>query len=397
MRIAGIVAEYNPFHNGHAWQIAETRRAGCTHIAAVMSGNFTQRGEPACMPWDVRVRAALACGADLVLELPLPWAVSPAESFARAAVGLLDAAGCIDVLSFGSESGDVAALRSRAMAIDSLPREQLLAELETGASFPRARAQALAKAGLGGAPLWTPNDTLGIEYLRALLRLRSPIEPMAVPRESSLHDAIKPSGDFASASYLRGLLAGTSPESALPYMPPGAAGICRRALSEGDAPFCTAAFESQMISYLRRLTQDDFARVPDIAEGLENRIFEAVRTAACFRDVLTAVKTKRYTLARLRRILLNACLGVDAEPQQASPPYLRVLGFNGRGAEILARMKRSARLPVVSRWADIARLGNEAQRVFALGSRSTDLYAFALPRPRSCGSEKTCAVVKMDS
>lgn len=225
MKVAGIVAEYNPFHNGHAHQIERTRAAdngcGATHVVAVMSGHFVQRGEPALLPKADRVKAALRGGVDLVLELPVPWCLSSAEGFAFGAVSLLDALGCVDVLSFGSECGDLQALEQAADVLASPRFADLLAyHLEGGLPFPEARQKAAAELRGGVAALFeSPNNTLGIEYIKALRRLTSGMAPFTVRRFGAGHDARLPAGDMASATFLRSLIEADRLLNATAYMP----------------------------------------------------------------------------------------------------------------------------------------------------------------------------------
>ena len=226
MLVAGIVAAYNPFHNGHALHIEKTREphGGCeaTHVVAVMSGSFVQRGEPAILSKFDRARAALAGGADLVIELPVPFSLASAEGFARGAVSLLNALGCVDFLSFGSESGNLKSLQKAIKAMETERFASLLKyQLSLGISFAEAQQKAVAEiAGETTAFLLsTPNNTLGIEYLKALQQTRSNIKPFTVERPGSPHDGMTPIGHLASASYLRTLLQSDRLLNALPYMP----------------------------------------------------------------------------------------------------------------------------------------------------------------------------------
>lgn len=387
MRTAGIVAEYNPFHAGHAYHIAQTRRAGCTHIVVAMGGNFTQRGEGACMGKRARCEAALRGGADLVLELPLPWAAASAETFAFGAVSLLNALGCVDVLSFGSETGNLPALENAAAeiaGIDGSPR--LRQALRQGVSFPRAREEALAGRLPDSQLLRRPNDILGIEYLKAIHRLGSPIRPMAVRRAGCAHDSPGTGDGFASAARLRTLLAEGKTAEAARCLPPAALAVCRREWAAGRAPFLRRAAEPLVLAQLRRMSRADFARLPDVGEGLENRLRRAAEEAVTLDGLLAAVKTRRYTLSRVRRVVLSAFLGIRRGLTAEPPPYIRVLGMNPRGAEILRAARPS--LPVVSRHADTAGLDARGTEIYALECRCADLYALCLPHRLPCGLEQ---------
>ncbi len=400
MKTAGIVAEYNPFHNGHAHHIERTRAIDglcrATHVVAVMSGNFVQRGEPALLPKADRVRAALAGGVDLVLELPLPWAIASAESFAFGAVAILDALGCVDVLSFGSECGDIAPLEKAADALLSERFAVLLRyHLAGGISFPEARQRA-AEEIIGkkaASVLDSANNTLGIEYLKALRRLGSSTRPFTIPRLGAGHDGPLPIGDMASASFLRGLLTAGRMANAAPYIPPVPLEILYEAAKAGRCPATAERIDRAMLSALRRLSKEQIARLPGISEGLENRIYEAIRNSGSMPELENAVKTKRYPLTRIRRILLAGFLGLSAGWEARKPPYIRVLGVGEKGAEILNAAK-GASLPLVTRVSQLETFPEDARRLFALEARAADLYALALPTPLTCGTEYTNGMIR---
>lgn len=376
METAGIVAEYNPFHRGHAWHIAETRRrlGGDAPVVCVMSGHWVQRGE--CALADKWLRAALALdrGADLVVELPTPWAMASAESFARGAVSLLAATGVVDVLSFGSETGELAPLEEAAAALDAPDYpERLRAALGRGLSFPAARQEAA-----GAACLSAPNNNLGVEYLRSIRALGSTIRPLTVPRQGVGHDG-PAAGGFASASELRRLLRAGRGEEAAPYL---------------TAPWSGELADMQhieraVLARLRTMGEGDWAALPDGggAEGLPSRLAKAAREAVSLEDFYTRAKTRRYTHARLRRLALAAFLGLRAAERPAAPPYVRVLGLGGRGRALLRKMKDTCPLPVIVKPAQARELDGPARTLFESEARYTDLYGLCFPAPRPCGAE----------
>lgn len=401
MKAAGIVAEYNPFHNGHALHLKKTREAGCGPVAVVMSGICTQRGEPALFPKDIRCAAALRAGADLVVELPLCWATRSAEGFARGAVSLLRALGCVSVLSFGSESGDAEAIAGYAARVAALDGgEALRARLKTGASFPRAREEALLREFPGEKLPEGPNDLLAAEYLRAAGELGAAFEPLAVRRvgvahdaraahdAGAVHDVETPENGLASASAVRSMLENGEWERACGFVPGFAAGMYESARAAGRAPLRLPLFETLLLARLRTFSPEEFAEAGDVGEGLENRLYSAVREAGSYAELLALVKTKRYPMARIRRALLSAFFGTGKAERDALPPYLRVLGLNGRGAEMLRAAKKEGDLPVVTEYAQIKKLGKRANDVFALECRAADLCALCLPAPGPCGSEQ---------
>ena len=376
METAGIVAEYNPFHRGHAWHIAETRRrlGGDAPVVCVMSGHWVQRGE--CALADKWLRAALALdrGADLVVELPTPWAMASAESFARGAVSLLAATGVVDVLSFGSETGELAPLEEAAAALDAPDYpERLRAALGRGLSFPAARQEAA-----GAACLSAPNNNLGVEYLRSLRALGSTIRPMTVPRQGAGHDG-PAAGGFASASELRRLLRAGRGEEAAPYL---------------TAPWSGELADMQhieraVLARLRTMGEGDWAALPDGggAEGLPSRLAKAAREAVSLEDFYTRAKTRRYPHARLRRLALAAFLDLRAAERPAAPPYVRVLGLGGRGRALLRKMKDTCPLPVIVKPAQAREMDGPARALFEAEAKYTDLYGLCFPAPRPCGAE----------
>lgn len=393
MLIAGIICEYNPFHFGHAALMERTRLAGATHVAAVMSGNFVQRGEPALLSKWARARQALENGADLVIELPLPWALSGAESFAFGGAALLDALGA-DRLSFGSECGDAEKLKQAARALQSLAlREALRPELESGAPFAAARQKAVETLfGKETALLLEgANNTLAIEYLKALNRLGSGMEAFTIRRVGAAHDAEAAADGIASASRVRQIVREGGDFSAL--LPPSCVRILREEIAAGRAPASLSRMERAVLATLRGMKKEDYAALPDLSEGLENRLYSAVQQAGTLEEVYRLTKSKRYAHARIRRIVLSAFLGVTAGMNAGTPPYLRVIGLNRRGEEILRKAKSVKKLPIIGRSSDIFSLDKRAKNVFELENRATDLYALCMPEAAPCGLDKTTGIL----
>lgn len=396
MKTAGIIAEYNPFHNGHAYHIERTREAGAEAVICVMSGSFVQRGEPAVMTARARAQMALKNGADLVISLPLPWACAGAQTFARGAVSLLNATGCTDILSFGSECGDTKLLRSAALAVDGYAvRESLRSNLMLGMGFASARQNALEDISPEIARvLSNPNDTLAVEYIRALALSGSSIEPLAVLREGAGHDSDVVCADSASASLIRSMLKNGEDVSGL--MPQSAYEILSAEISAERAPADIARLETAVLARLRLMSAKELSEVPDMSEGLENRIYSATRTASSLEELYSLAKTKRYSHSRIRRAVMNAFLGVSAKDCEGEPPYIRVVGFGARGRELLRTMRESASLPVVMRVADVSKLGERAKHIFELEAAAADIFALSLPKALACGTEYTNEIVIAD-
>ena len=386
MKTAAVIAEYNPFHSGHMHHLAETRRLhGATHIIAVMSGNFVQRGDCACVSKYVRARMALLGGADLVIELPLPWAVAGAERFALGGAALANALGCVDMLSFGSESGSIELIRTAAQTVDSDQMAAAMREgLSRGESFAAVRQRAAEELTPGvGRILANPNDTLGMEYCRALGRLSSDIEPVCIRRIGAAHDSSE-TAEHVSASYIRQSL---NTGERLTHIPDDIRQPLDKAIAEGAAPALTDRLDRTILYRLRQMSAGDIAGLPDISEGLENRIYKCARTAASFGELCDDIKVKRYTHARIRRIIISALLGLTAQDAEGTPPYIRILGMNERGREILRAV--SPTLPVITRYADIESLDERGQHIFSLEQRAGDIFALAMPTPAPCGMDMT--------
>lgn len=391
MNIAGITAEYNPFHTGHAYQISalKAQLGPDTSVVAVMSGSWVQQGRPAVTDKWTRARMALNGGADLILELPTVWAAASAESFARGAVELLCRCGVIDTLCFGSETGELAPLLAAAECLDSPDYpEQLRKALEGGASFAAARQAAVeALIGPSGAALASPNNNLGVEYLRALRSLHSNIKPVTIRREGAAHNSLDRTGEgFRSATQLRQHLARGEWEAVRPYVPAGNLDILQ------SAPLADPRLgERAVLACLRKMTAEDWARLPDAGagEGLPQRLERAGRQCQSLDDFFTLAKTRRYAMARLRRMALWAFLGLTAADIPDEPPYLRVLGFNARGREVLKQMKTTAQLPILTKPAHARELDGPGRRLFELEAQCTDLYGLFLPQLPPPGQEWT--------
>lgn len=375
--IAGIICEFDPLHRGHAHLLARARAMGASAVVCAMSGSFTQRGSFAAVSKFARAEMAVRCGADLVLELPVLWAMAPAEQFAGGGVSLLTQTGAADTLLFGSECGDINALRLAAEALDSPAfAAAFQARQETGVTFAAARQEVLrAMPGVDAELLAQPNSILGVEYLRAIARQGSPLRAATIPRAGAAHDG-PPEAGTASASYLRELLRQGQVESACAFMPAEAAGVLRREVRAGriaDPALCSRA----ILSRLRTMDEADWQVYDRGGEGLYHRLCRAGHTGASPEEVLAAAKTKRYPLSRLRRMMLAAWLDLPGE-LPGRPPYLRVLAASGTGRALLRQM-RDTGAPVLTKPADVSALGTEASALLALESRCTDMRALACP------------------
>lgn len=362
MKIAAIISEYNPFHNGHRFHIEETRRrTGADAVAVVMSGNFVQRGDIAVFDKITRANAAVAGGADIVLELPTESAMQTAEYFARDAVYILDSLGTADLLAFGAETEDTEKLvrLGKFLAEETESFGTLVKKsYSEGESFPNARQAAVTKC-LGSeyaALLESPNNILAVEYIKWLFRFGSEIQPVAIERRGAAHDSEKLEAaeeGIASASYVRALLKNGGFSEAERFIPKECAGIFAVAKLHTVEGMGKAA-----VADIIKKTAEQIRGVPDVTEGLENRIREAARSAMNFDSLCEAVKTKRYPLSRIRRIILSSYLGIEGKHRSELPRYIRVLAHNEVGRGVIAAAKKTTRLPIVRNNAQINKLGD---------------------------------------
>lgn len=378
MKVSGIICEYNPFHNGHLYHIRKTRENGATHIAAVMSGNFVQRGDTAIMDKLERARLAVRSGADLVIELPVQYSLASAENFASGAVHLLDSLGAVDELSFGSECGDTRKLLKAMETVDLAAlthADEIKSIMEKGYTYPRALNSVVNGYDPEAAAIIAePNNTLAVEYLRALKRSGSAMEPFTVMREKAAHDGTEASDGFASASMLREMI--ENGESIDSFTTEEWAAAVRSAVKNGETA-SMSRLERVILYKLRTCSVEEIAQICDVGQGLEHRIYGA-RMAGSLDELLFTVKTKRYTMARIRRIMLALLIGITKTDMEQLPPYGRILAFNERGREILARAKGSAMIPFGSSIAKLSQLGNTAERFAELEIRASDIYGLAL-------------------
>jgi len=397
MTIAGIVAEYNPIHSGHAYHIEQTRRMGATHVVACMSGNFVQRGEPALLDKFSRAQAAVAAGVDLVLELPVAYALAPAEQFAFGAVGILHGLGCVDWISFGSECGNMAALE-KALEVFALPQVQsrVAAFMREGMSYPAACARAVSSDHFDVSNIIAhPNNTLGIEYMRQLRRLNSPIRPVTVCRQGAAHDGYAQNAEedtHLSASQLRREIHHGN-WGIVSFIPQTACGIVENCFAEGKY-LDPSRLEVAVLSRLKGLGPSDYLMTAEVSEGLENKLAAAARSAISLEELYARVKSKRYTLSRIRRIVMNRFLRIPGGLQKQPPLYGRVLAFNDRGQEILRQAKKRTSLCLSTSPVRIGQQLPAAKDMLQLEARAGDLYALCLHKPQPGGQEYTAQIKK---
>lgn len=331
MKLVGIICEYNPLHNGHKKQIDRIRHdfGDDCGIVCLMSGNFVQRGHPAIFDKSLRTQAALLCGADLVLELPVTCALSSAEGFAAGGVKILS--GFCDHLCFGTETGDLPAIMKTAQTLLSPDFPAALKQhLKSGISFPAARQKAMEQLGTPYELLEKPNDILAVEYCKAILSQNSAMKPYPIVRQGSYHDTV-PDEANPSATAVRQHIFSDDDWSA--YVPQNLVPLYHSAATHSIHPG-----ESAILYRLRTMTDAEFESLPYGSEGLWRRLMHAARSCSSLEDILTAVKTKRYTRTRLDRMVMCAFLGIT---DPSLPDYTRVLGFNSKGQDILRTARKT--------------------------------------------------------
>ncbi len=389
MKTVGVICEFNPFHNGHAYLLRQIRQTvGSCRIAAIMSGSFTQRGDAAVADKFARAGAALKNGADLVAELPVVYAVSSGEIFAKAGVEIARLLGC-DAIAFGAES-DGNTLKKIA-EIQKTPEfsKALKTNISEGINYPAAVEKA-TNSTLGeefARAIKMPNNILGIEYIKAMLPLN--IMPIAIKRAGVMHDDKNVCENFASASKIREMLYHKD-KKAFSYMPESTY------LEEYSGLSFTKNLEMPILYKLRSMKPEDFAVLPDVNEGLENRFYSAARNNNSVEEILASVKTKRYTHARLRRIIICSLLGITKELQKIPVPYLRILGFNTSGAEILNYVSKNSTAPIITSVSrGTAVLKKNAAAILEKDILANDILCLAKNSPDICGRDYTTAVIKI--
>ena len=375
MDFIGVVCEYNPFHNGHAYHLRESARLTDDQgVVCVMSGDFVQRGEAALYAKYARAEAAVRGGADVVFELPLPWSLASAEGFARGAVGLLAAIGAT-TLSFGTESEDLGILDTLARRlIEPQTVELIRAKMadEPELSFAAARQRVLEElCGEGARALETPNNILAVEYLKTIYTENLSLKPLDVRRLGSAHDGAG-EGNTRSASEIRSLL--SRGESADRFMSASSRAVFERDTAQGRGIPSRPTLETAILSRLRMLRREDFLALPDASGGLGERLFRAAGEEPTLDAVFAAVKNKRLAMSRVRRACCCAALGITSNAADGIPPYARLLAANARGREMLAELKETSGIPIVNKPSSVRELGERSEMIFSIGAAAHDLY-----------------------
>lgn len=359
-KVLGIVAEYNPFHNGHLYHLEQAKKiTGSSYTVAIISGNFTQRGSTSLFDKWSKAKTALQCGVDLVIELPVLYSISSAENFADGAIKILDSLKVLDYIAFGAETANVDILNSIADVLLREPKEYknlLSKELQKGISFPKARQNALV-AYLNdfrkyATVLSSPNNILGVEYLKALKKYRSKIQAIAIERYEAGYNDLGYTSNIASATAIRNMVKNNGFKILKNLMPAPSYATLMEAIKNGHLVPDLSVFEKQIIYNLRKMSTTQIAQLPDVSEGLEFALKNTANSCSNLVDFLNIIKSKRYTSTRIQRILLYSLLGItkkDMDLSKKVQPYVRVLGFNERGKFLLSEIaKANPKLEIVT-------------------------------------------------
>lgn len=352
-KVLGIVAEYNPFHNGHLYHLEQTKKlTGSTYTVAIMSGNFTQRGSTSIFDKWEKAKCAIYSGVDLVIELPTIYATSSAENFADGAIKILNSLKVVDYVAFGSETSDINILNSISEVLYNEPKEYkniLSHELQKGISFPKARENALMMylndIRKYANVLSSPNNILAIEYMKALKKYKSIINPIAVERYEAGYNDLCYTGNIASATAIRNIIKNNGFDVLRNLLPASTYSILIQNIKIGHIIPDLSVFEKQIIYNLRKMSITEIAELPDVSEGLEFAIKNAANSCNSIIEFLNIIKSKRYTTSRLQRILLYSLLGIAkkdiALSKKVQQPYVRVLGFNNRGKFLISEISKA--------------------------------------------------------
>ena len=405
-KVVGIIAEYNPFHNGHSYHIQNTKtQTGADFVVAVMTGNFTQRGNTSVIDKWEKTKMALNGDADLVIELPTIYSVSSAENFANGAVKILNELGIVDTISFGMEADDVSTLNNIANVLVNEPPEYktiLEHELGKGNSFPKARENALMMY-LNDIKRYAnvvkgSNNILAIEYLKALKKQKSSIVPFGVKREKVYYNSTKIIDEYASATGIRNLLLHNQLEEVRKVMPSKSYSILLNNLRQGTYVLDIIAYNDEIIYKLRSMTVKQIANLPDVSEGLEYLIKEVSNKTNNLIELINGIKSKRYTQTRIQRILLYALLGItkkDMEISKKMTPYIRVLGCSENGKMLLSQINSKAKVITSFKKFEKTNKNRKIKRMLELDKKATDIYTLGYKKESKAGLDYTKGLILM--
>lgn len=399
-KIGAIICELNPLHLGHKYLIDQTKSIGITHLIGIMSSNFVQRGEPSIISKQARTEIALSCGFDLVIEIPSIWSMSTAEIFASAGVKIANNLNCVDTLIFGSECGNLYLLdKISDFMISSLFSKTIKFYLKMGYTFAKACEMSVNKV-LGeeyAKILKSPNNILAIEYIKALKSLNSPINPVTVTRNSFYNNNLSPQAcKLCNSSYIRESIL-KNDNSWTKYVPFQSYKTIENEICHSLAPANINFIERAVLYKIRSMERTKILLIADISEGLENRILKSIANSTSIIDLIKKIKTKRYTESRIKRVIMSIFLDILKSDQKSDVPYIKVLGSNERGLEILKIAKESSKLPIISQYSHYNKLNINAKLIFKREEKIDNIYGLMLPQISPLGySQRKKFILKKD-
>ena len=405
-KVVGIIAEYNPFHNGHSYHIQNTKAlTGADFVVAIMTGNFTQRGNTSVVDKWEKTKMALNGGADLVIELPTIYSISSAENFANGAVKILKTLGIVDSISFGMEADDISTLNNIANVLYVEPPEYkaiLEHELSKGNSFPKARENALMMY-LNDIKRYAnvlkgSNNILAIEYLKALKKQKSNLVPIGVKREKVYYNSTKIIDEYASATGIRNLLLHNQLEEVRKVVPAKTYSLLLNNIRQGTYVLDITAYNNEIIYKLRSMTIKEIANLPDVNEGLEYLIKDASNKTNNLIELINKIKSKRYTQTRVQRILLYALLGItkkDMEISKKMTPYIRVLGCSENGKMLLSQINSKAKVITSFKKFEKTNKNRKIKRMLEIDKKATDIYTLGYKKESKAGLDYTKGLILM--
>lgn len=422
-KVLGVIAEYNPFHNGHLYHLQKSKElTNADYTIAIISGNFTQRGSTSVIDKWAKTQMALNNGIDLVIELPVLYSISSAENFADGAIKILSSLGIVNYLSFGAETSDINLLKCISNILCDEPKEfktLLSNELKSGLSFPKARENALIKyfelkSNIISSKLEnnisqstirnilaSPNNILGIEYLKALHKHNSSIKPVCISRYEVDYNSTTITNNIASATAIRNLILSKDYNTIKNLIPTSSYSTLTNCLNEGHIVPSLSCFEKEIIYVLRKMDIEEIANLPDVSEGLEYTIKKAANSCNTLNELINLVKSKRYTSTRIQRILLYALLGITKDDMEMSKnvlPYARILGFNENGKKLISEI--SAKNPDIALITSVKKFVDSISdkvllNMFDKDVFATDVYSIAFDNNSFGNLDFTNKIVKI--
>ena len=411
MKICGIVAEYNPFHNGHKYQIEEIKKkTNCDAIVAIMSGNFMQRGVPASFDKWARTKMAIKNGVDVVIELPTIYATASAEYFASGAVSILNSLNSIDYISFGVNNDNLEILQKISDVLINEPqqyKEAFQKELKNGLSFPVARSKCLKNffkdeidSSLLEEVLIDSNNILGIEYLKALKTLNSKIQPILIKRNGPSYNSTEIDGMYCSSTAIREALNSHNINQIKPTVPSNTLKIIENEINLGKTPMNLSNYEKEILYVLRKISAYSISQLSDVNEGLENVIKKSIQENYSIEDLIDAIKSKRYTRTRIQRILLHALLNINEsylKKNKFTPQYARVLGVSKYGKKVLSELSKNASIPVFTQVSNFVKKATDDQiEMLNLDIEASNTYSlgYEIPNHRLYNQDFTTKIIE---